>query len=228
MKNIRNILLPAILLLSNEVNASSQTVSVNNLSCSSSYSMAVKSLSSYSFTLGEESNIAGTIKLTSNLPSEYVTFSVQAYISGYATTFYTAKNINVCGGGFKALSSTTCPNKGLYYFGTGVNLPTSPITVSNINLGITANDSDGTQVMSCTFGVSIESSSYNMSASMIVCGAGAVLLVGALLIKRRSRKIAVIDTSVLNDFAQMDDDAVSGNIECRASSTLNANNSVLV
>ena len=81
--------------------------------------------------------------------------------------------------------------------------------------------------MDCTFTVSIESSSYNMSASIVVCGAGAAVLIGALFIKRRSRRIGVIDTSVLNDFTHMEDDGVS-NIEFTASSTLDAKNSVIV
>jgi len=168
-----------------------------------------------------------TVKLSSSLPSKYVTFNVQAYISGYATTVFSTNDINVCGGGFKALSSTSCPNKGLYYFGTDVNLPSSPITVSNIKLGVTASDSSGSQIMDCTFNVSIESNSYNMTASIVVCGAGIAVLVGALFIKRRSRKIGVIDASVLNDFTQMDDDAVT-NIEFTAPSTLNTKNSVIV
>ena len=63
--------------------------------------------------------------------------------------------------------------------------------------------------MGCTFTVSIDSNSYSMTISM-VCGASiAVVLVGALFIKRRSRRIGVIDTSVLNDFTTMEDDAVS-------------------
>ena len=149
------------------------------------------------------------MKLSSALSSNNVNFAVNAYISGYPTTFYTHKNVNVCGGGFQSLSGATCPSKGLYYFGSDVNLPSSPITISNIKLGVTATDSDGSQIMGCTFTVSIDSNSYSMTISM-VCGASiAVVLVGALFIKRRSRRIGVIDTSVLNDFTTMEDDAVS-------------------
>ena len=207
MRFLYNILLFAC--LSTNVDASSQTVSVNDLYCDSSYAMSVKSLTSSTFTIGEASSISGTMKLGSSLSSGKVNFAVNAYISGYPTTFYTHKNVNVCGGGFQSLSSTTCPSKGLYYFGSDIDLPSSPITISNIKLGVTATDSDGNQIMSCSFRVSIDSNSYSMTISM-VCGASiAVVLVGAFFIKRTSRRIGVIDTSVLNDFTSMDDDAVS-------------------
>ena len=67
MKYLLNILL-LITQFSNGVNASTQTVSVNNLSCSSDYSMAVKSLSSSSFTIGGESSISGTSKNAHRVP----------------------------------------------------------------------------------------------------------------------------------------------------------------
>jgi len=207
-------------------NASTQTVTVNNLSCDSSYVMTVKSLDPSYFNIGGSSNIAGTLKLSSNLSSEYIKFTVNAYVSGYSTAVFSTQDINVCSGGFKALSSTSCPNKGLYYFGTGVNLPSSPITMNNIKLGVTASSS-GTQIMDCTFSVNIQSSGYSMTASVVVGVAGFAVLAGAFFIKRRSRKIGVIDDSVLGDFTQMNHDAVS-TIECASSSTLNSNSSVIV
>ena len=60
MKFLTNIFLLASLL--SNVNASSQTVSVNNLNCNSNYAMSVKSLSSSTFTIGEASSISGTSK----------------------------------------------------------------------------------------------------------------------------------------------------------------------